>query len=448
METAKQIFKTILTQTEEAIGSTAYVFAFSSVELISLEDGVLVFGVPAEMFKSSIEKKHKTTLEKIAYQVAKITAVQIIVSDQKNATEFFSPQKTKSRVTKEETKEIKKTVAFSFDNFVVGPSNRFAYSVARAIAHNPGQAHNPCLFYSDVGLGKTHLLHAIGNHISINNPTQNILCMSSETFLNDFVQAIEEHKPRRFKNKVRKADVLLLDDIQFFSGKPALQEEFFHTFNVLLENQKQMVFTCDRPIFKVPDLEERLQSRFRSNMVVDLQPPEPEVARGIINKILKEKKITNIDEEVIGFVVDRMRSNIRDMIGVIDRINGIQQIMKKKVDLSLVRQWYADYSPQTHMKQQNTTDEVLSIIGGFYGISVSDLKSKKRQRHITRVRQIAIFLLRESTKLSFTEIGKIFSMSHVAASRSFVKVETDKEIDTSLFEEIEDIKFKIYKKQG
>ena len=455
----KNILSNILLPLQQKIGTDRFAFAFSSVEQVSLQDNILIIGVPADFLKLTIENNHLESLKQIAQQEANIEDVKIVVSDQKNAIDFFSSNTITNTATPTPTTHAKPAAntnqatdkdsalreSFNFDNFVVGPSNKFAHTVSIAIAENPGRAHNPCLIYGDVGLGKTHLIQAIGNKIKKENPNSKILYYPCEKFLNDFFDSLQNNNnPREFKNKIRSADVLLIDDIQFLSGKPASQEEFFHTFNTLSNEEKQMVFTSDRQIHRIQDLEERLQSRFRSSMMVDLSPPEPEVARGIIDKVLQEKKITDISAEVLQFVVDRMRFNIRDMLGVVNRIVGYQNLTESKIDIPLMQKWHAEYTPKRDMQKSRSLDKILSKISAFYNIPISEIKGKKRTRSIARIRHIAVYLLKEHTKHSHTEIGTIFNLSHVSASKAFSRIEEERKIDIALADELLEIEEKIY----
>lgn len=458
----KLIFSEILNRLKKEIGDTNYALSFSSVELVSLENEILIFGVPADFFKETIEKNHLEKIKEIAIN-SNITEVIVIVSDQKNAADFFSQEEKNDAKEKNSKKSTKTILAkpvtpqhetqedalnpeFSFTNFVVGSSNSFAHSVATVIAKNPGEAHNPCLIYGNVGLGKTHLLQAIGNYIRHNFTDRKVLFYPSEKFLNAFTFAIANKKSRDFKNKIRNADVLLLDDIQFFSNKPSLQEEFYHSFNTLLLEKKQMVFASDRPIHQIRDLEERLQSRFRSNMIVDLQPPEPEMALGILHNALNKNSITDIDTEVINYIVERLRYNIRDMLGFVSRIVGYQSLTGNIVDLITIKQWAMDYSPKKNNQRRNTVDKILSVIANYYDIAVTELKSKKRNRRISHVRHIAIYLIKELTRCSQTDVGDIFNVTHVSVSKAIVQIDKERDIDPHFADEIEEIKERIYQK--
>lgn len=470
MSNEKEVFSNILIETRKVIGEEDFAFGFSSVELITLKNGKLTFGVPAEFIKDFIEKNRKD-LEAVAEQVGNITEIEIIISDQKNASDFYDQpimeieDKTQTSSNSKKKNNEAKTNArknsglntnFTFDNFVVGDGNLFAHSIATVIAKNPGVAHNPCLFYGNVGLGKTHLLQAIGNEVFSLYPDKKVAFFSCEEFLTNFVEAIRTNDMKNFKNKTRKVDVLILDDIQFLTGKPSLQEELYHLFNFLLREEKQMIFSSDRPVHKIKDLEERLQSRFRSKMVADLQAPSQEMALGIIqNALVRNKERHNrseeafdIDVKVIDFIVERLRFNIRDMLGFIDRIVGYQDITNKKVDETLVRKWSAEYHPQRNLQKRNTIDNIVEATADFFDMPVKDIVGQKRNRQIARVRHIAMYLLKEMTKNSLTEIGKVFDVSHVSVSTAISKIEEEKTVDSELSETIEDIKEKIYRKDA
>lgn len=462
MSDTHAIFKQFLETVKKEIGETQYAFVFSSVELVSLDDHKFVVGVPANLFKSIIEREYLEALTKIAQDTMSVSEIEIVVSDQRNAVEFFSGDKPSVPHTNKDSAvhaapervvvktklqhELNLNNNFSFENFIVGPSNSFAYSVATIIAKNPGEAHNPCLIYGDVGLGKTHLLQAIGNDVAKRFPKHKILFYPSEKFLNDFLNAIQSNKSRDFKNKIRSADILLLDDIQFFTGKPSLQEEFYHSFNTLLSEKKQMVFASDRQIHQIRDLEERLQSRFRSNMIVDLQAPSPETAMSILRNALARNKKHSISEEVLNLIVERLRYNIRDMLGVISRITGYEELTGKKVDASIIRQWTTEYIPRKNSQRTNTVDKILAVIAKYYGVTITELQSNNRNRRIARMRHIASYLLRNLTNNSLTEIGSLFNVSHVSVSKAISQLEKELDIDPNFADEIEELKLQIHQK--
>lgn len=465
MSEEKKLFKSILVETKSIIGEENFAFAFSSIELISLKNGKLVFGVPATFIKEIIEKE-KTSLQTIAKKIANIEEIEIVISNQENAANFYDehpsspaplspPQKQTMKPSPDKRKEYGLNPNFSFDNFVVGDGNFFAHSIAKVVSSNLGVAHNPCLFYGSVGLGKTHLLQAIGNYIFDNFPKKKVIFYTLEEFLFLYVTALQNNDMKKFKNNTRKIDVLLIDDIQFLTGKERLQEELYHIFNTLIGEEKQMLFSSDRPLHKIPDLADRLQSRFRGSMMADIQAPSKEMAMSIINNAIEKnmnkkhrsERSFDIRQEVLDFIVDRLRYNIRDMLGIIDTIVGYQDALNQKVGLEKIREFATMYKPQKNLQKKHTIDNIVQATSKFFDMPVSDITSKKRNRQIVRVRHIAMYLLKELTKNSLTEIGKIFSVSHVSVSVAINNIEEEKTIDSEIIEILENIKEIIYQRK-
>ena len=329
---------------------------------------------------------------------------------------------------------------YTFERFIIGENNNYAANAAIAISRNPGTAYNPFFIYGGVGLGKTHLMQAIGNSIH-ENSGNNIIYVTSEDFLNEYVQAIREKEMPAFKNKFRYTDVLLIDDIQFLQDKEGIQEEFFHTFNTLINAKKQLVMTCDRPHTELK-LSDRLINRFELGLRVDLQPPRYEMRVAILESTAKNRG-TDIPDEVIDLISKNISSNVRDLIGALNTLISYTEIMNQPITLEIARQKLRDlFASRT---QKNLSIEIIQkAVTDFYRISSTELKGKKRNQKIVFPRQVAMFLCREMTDYSTTEIGEEFGgRDHTTVIHSIDKIQglllTDPTIDTL----IENLKRKI-----
>jgi chromosomal replication initiator protein len=298
---------------------------------------------------------------------------------------------------------------FTFDNFVIGASNRMAHAASLAVANAPGKSYNPLFIYGGVGLGKTHLMQAIANRALSQNPQAKIKYTSSEKFTNELILSIQNRSTEKFRQKYRNIDVLLIDDIHFLAGKEAAQEEFFHTFNVLYDYHKQIVVSSDRPPKEIPRLEERLVSRFSWGLVVDIQLPDFETRVAILRKKI-EKDPIKIDEEVITFIAKNITTNIRELEGALIRIIAYSLIENKPITFELAKEILKDMVKEIYVKV--TPDAVVEKVSNYFNISREDLKRGRRSKNLVLPRQIAMYLIRELTDLSLPEIGISLGAKH------------------------------------
>ena len=296
----------------------------------------------------------------------------------------------------------------TFENFVVGPSNQFAHAASYAIAENPGMAYNPLFIHSGVGLGKTHLLHSIGNHILKRNGNRlNTFCISAEHFTNGVVQSIKTGSMDKFRNLYRfNCDVLLIDDIQFIAGKDSTQEEFFHTFNSLYTAKKQIVITSDKPPSVMKNFEERLKSRFEWGLTADIQPPEVETKIAIIEKKAEEERI-EIPDDVASFIAQNVLSNIRELEGSVNKLFAYSKMFREKITLELAKQ-LLKHLVKKETPKIITIEIIQKEVSTFFDLTVKELKSNQKQKKVSEPRQIAMFLSRKYTSSSFPEIGNKF----------------------------------------
>src|SRR6266566_832556 len=294
----------------------------------------------------------------------------------------------------------------TFDTFVVGNNNNFAYAAALAVAQAPGKSYNPLFLYGGVGLGKTHLLHAIGQYVPANKKGARVAYLSSEKFTNEYIDGIQNNQLARFRKKYRQTDVLLIDDVQFLAGKERIQEEFFHTFNALHEARKQIVLTCDRPASELKNLEQRLISRFEWGLVTDLQPPEAEVRLAILRQKAKLVGMT-LPEEIMTFLANRIRSNIRRLEGALNRVTSYAALTSTKLSLGLVESLLRDIL-QEEGRHAISIEVIQKKVAEHFDIRLADMSSKRRPENIAFPRQIAMFLSRQMTEGSLSAIGEAF----------------------------------------
>lgn len=301
---------------------------------------------------------------------------------------------------------------FNFDNFVVGNSNKYAHAAALAVAESPSEAYNPLFIYGGSGLGKTHLMHAIGIYLLERNPQLNVLYVSSEMFTNELIIALKKQKMNEFKSKYRKVDVLLIDDIQFIEGKENTQEEFFHTFNTLYDSNKQIIISSDRAPNKLVNLEERLRSRFQWNLIADIQPPDYETRVAIIMKKAENLNIEVDDDlyEVICMIAEKIKDNIRELEGAFTRIISFSQLLNEKPDKNFARRTLKDILSDGEIKV--TPEKIKKIVCKQYNIKNTELESSKKSNNIAFPRQVAMYLIREMTDYSNQKIGQMFGGRH------------------------------------
>ena len=320
---------------------------------------------------------------------------------------------------------------YTFDNFVVGQNNSFAANAAMAIARNPGTGYNPCLIYGGVGLGKTHLIQSIGNSVHQEYDDLRIVYVTMESFTNDFIRSIREKRTQSFKNKYRYADVLLIDDIHFLQKKPETQEELFHTFNALYDANKQMVFTCDRPVSEIRDLTDRLRSRFERGLNVDLQPPSYETRYAILKKKIENSEL-NIPEDVIELICSNVTTNVRDLESALTKLIAYAELVDREISIDIAKHQLKDFFASP--KQNNITIGVIQrVVADYFNLSSQELKGKKRTKVIAFPRQLAMYIAREITEYSTTEVGLEFGgRDHTTVMHACQRIENRMRTDPTL----------------
>ncbi|HTQ81097.1 MAG TPA: chromosomal replication initiator protein DnaA [Thermoanaerobaculia bacterium] len=323
---------------------------------------------------------------------------------------------------------------YLFANFVVGKSNEFAHAAAWAVAQAPSQSYNPLFLYGGVGLGKTHLLHAIGSHLQTQHPELRIAYLAAEHFVNELINSIRFDRMPAFRERYRTIDVLLIDDIQFLANKERTQEEFFHTFNTLYTSQKQIILSSDSSPRNIPTLEERLRSRFEWGLIADIQPPEHETKVAILRRKADSESI-DLPDDVAHFIARQARSNIRELEGLLNRVFAFASLTGKPLSRELAEETLKDILPDAARRTDGA--EITKFVARHYGLKVSEIKSKSNSKQIAFPRQVAMYLLKKLTPLSYPEIGKLFNdKHHSTVMYSVDKIEqlrtTDNDLDRVL----------------
>lgn len=407
MSKAKELWEKMLTSLETAFSAVTYDVFIKKLEPISIIDGRLVLLTPGS--RQFILDKFADQLTE-AMREADPSMNSLLVIEPEDA-EIYRVKE--DDYTEEEQEEIPKVEAnvinpkYNFENFVVGKSNRFMYAAARAVADEPGSRYNPLFIYGGAGLGKTHIMHAIGNSVRMSHPHLKVLYASSEKFVNEFIASIRTTKGKstNFRDKYRSVDVLMIDDIQFIADKAGTQEELFHTFNDLYQNNKQIILTSDRPPKEISPLEERLRSRFEWGLIADVQPPDIETRIAILQKKAQAEK-HNIKFEVLSFMAEKMSSNIRDMESLLNKVIFLSRLYNTEPDIDLVKEALKDYDERN--EENVTAERVIECVCRYCNVSKEDLVGKKKTKEIVEPRQICIYLITEMFALPLTTIGAMF----------------------------------------
>ncbi len=425
------IWKQVLDRLEQDIDRMEYVRWFAPTRFLAQKGDTVDVSVPSQRFVEAIRDRYGQQIRTILNEVSTDRLNLHFVADTQTSSEV-PPVATPTAT------EIPTTVfnpRYRFNSFVVGSSNQLAYAASLSIAENPSASFNPLFIYGGAGLGKTHLIQAIGQQIRDSNPRLKVAYMSADSFVTELITSIRYDKMQSFRDRYRSVDALLLDDIQFLAGKERTQEEFFHTFNALYEAQKQIVFTSDAPPKDIPTLEERLRSRFEWGLIADIQPPDLETKVAILRKKAEEKKI-DLPVEVSLFIAERVRSNIRELEGHLNRVTAFASLTGNRLSIDLAKEALKDLL--TKENKPITGPEILKVVAAHYGLKVSDLKSKSNARTIAFPRQVAMFICKDLTDLSYPEIGRLFNdKHHSTVMYSVDKIDQMRQDDNDLSRTIE-----------
>lgn len=331
---------------------------------------------------------------------------------------------------------------YTFDTFVIGSGNRFAHAASLAVAEAPAKTYNPLFLYGGVGLGKTHLMHAIGNYVLEHNPSARVLYISSEKFTNEFINAVRDNRGEDFRNKYRTIDVLLIDDIQFLAGKEGTQEEFFHTFNALHEERKQIIISSDRLPKEIPTLEDRLRSRFEWGLNTDIQPPDLETRIAILRKKAKAENL-DIPNEAMVYIANQIDTNIRELEGALIRVVAYSSLINQDITTHLAAEALKDIIPSSRPKII-TIQDIQQRVGEFYNLKLEDFKARKRTKAVAFPRQVAMYLSRELTDYSLPKIGEAFGgRDHTTVIHAHEKIASTLQEDQDLYKIIQSLTEKI-----
>jgi chromosomal replication initiator protein len=418
---------------QESLPAQEFDMWFSSTELESIEDKEANVTVPDSLHRDRLTQRYLTKLQAILSDLtgSKLTVTISVRKRSAQGRSGASEPHRKALPRKKTQAPPSLSADYTFERFVIGENNSFAANAARAIAKNPGKAYNPCLIYGGVGLGKTHLLQAIGNDVYREFPDLKIAYVTAESFTNEFILSIGQQRTHHFKNRYRSMDVLLIDDIHFLPGKKGTQEELFHTFNALHDSNKQMVFTCDRPVSELRELTDRLKSRFSMGLNVDLQPPEYETRVAILRKKIDEKGVS-VPVDVIELICRNIRTNVRDLERALTNLLAYADLVNAEISVEVAQRRLQDHfaSPE----QKNIPVELIQrVVAEYFSLSHADMKGNRRTKAIAFPRQLAMYITREITEFSTTEIGNAFGgRDHTTVMHACQKVEDKIRTDDTL----------------
>lgn len=436
----EELWDEVLEIVKEDTNQVSFNTWFKPLKIVAYKDNTIYLETADDFLRNTLKKRHYNFLKNAFIYVLKKETELIFTIPGENIDKDENNRRSSSNNSNEETStdsNKKLNPKYRFDNFIIGSSNRFAHAASLAVAEAPSTAYNPLFLYGGVGLGKTHLMHAIGHYILENNPDASVLYVTSEKFTNDLINSIKDGTNTEFRNTYRKADVLLVDDIQFIAGKESTQEEFFHTFNALHEANKQIIVCSDNPPSEIPTLEDRLRSRFEWGLIADIQPPDYETRIAILRK-KAETENYNVPDEVITYIAQNIQSNIRKLEGALIRIFAYSSLTnKKEVSLELAQE------ALKHLISTNkkiTLKDIKEVVANYYNISVEDLVSKKKTKNIAFPRQVAMYIARKLTDSSLPKLGVEFGgRDHSTVLHAYNKLENDIENNQEVKKNVDDI---------
>lgn len=454
------VWQSVLEEVQKELSEANFKTWFLSTRLDSLDESTAVITTPNNFVSKNLDQRYKTKIisllnknslsSKVSEVDFKVAGTKRTSARKSSATKTSSTASGTSSTTQSSSiasKVDKRGVIlpinqkYSFSNFIVGGSNELAYTVAETIAKEPGQRFNPLFIYGGVGLGKTHLIQAVANHIIDNFPEKKVVYTSTQTYINDFLESIRNKSTSNFSDVYNNADVLVIDDIQFIAGKDKTMEEFFHTFNLLHQNNKQIILSADQPPRSIPTLPDRLRSRFEWGMTVDIQSPDFETRCAIIQSKAKSQNI-DLDYETVEFIASNIKNNIRELEGAINQIIVLCQVQNITPDLDLVKNILKS---ATKTPKRFTYREVISVCCDHFGIEESDVLSSRRDKEIALTRQIAMYLMRTELKMSLPKISdSVKRKDHTTAMHSINKITKGLDEDFNLRRHVGAIRQKLY----
>jgi len=393
---------------------------FSPIEPLQITGNTILLSVPNDFTKGILEARYMNLIESSINQISSSKYKIKFILDEEELRDFENENASKIEIPSYSNLNPK----YTFDTFVIGNSNRFAHAACVAVAEAPARAYNPLFLYGGVGLGKTHLMQAIGHHILSHTKNAKVVYVSSEKFTNELINSIKDDRNEEFRNKYRNVDVLLVDDIQFIAGKERTQEEFFHTFNTLHEANKQIIISSDRPPKEIPTLEDRLRSRFEMGLITDIQAPDFETRIAILRKKAQTENII-VPNEVMSYIAKYIKSNIRELEGALTRVVAYSSLTNKEISFELAIEALKDIISSSKPQELNA-NLIKEKVSEYFSIKMEDFSSKKRTRAIAYPRQIAMYLTRELTDLSLPKIGEEFGgRDHTTVIHAHDKIVND-----------------------
>jgi len=458
-----EIWQAVLAELELTISKANFITWFKNTGIVSIQEGQVLLCVPNTFARAWFEKKYHQMIIKSMERILgkpvrrleyKIDNIKNLVEQAANELETtfvnnYEVQVTAADVMQPMARNANQSGGFtlnpkySFETFVVGSGSELAYAAAKAVSERPGEAYNPLFIYGGVGLGKTHLIQALGNQIRKNNPNASVLYVSAEKFSNDFIQSVKDGTAKEFQHYYRNIDLLLIDDIQFIAGKDRTQESFFHTFNELHQQNKQIVLTSDRPPKAIPTLEDRLKSRFEWGMIADITMPDFETRVAILQKKCAEKTF-DLPEKVIHTIAASIQSNIRELEGSLNKIIAYHQLKNLTPSVESVKSLLCSIETAS-MKQSLSPRQIIETVCQFYSLPAENISNKSREKRVSYPRQIIMYIMREELKMSYPTIGdELGGRDHTTAMHAYEKISRDVENSPKLKQEIELIKQRLY----
>lgn len=451
--TNEELWKAVLGEMELSLSRANFTTWFKNTSVLSKDKSAVVVSVPNGFIKEWLENKfNKRILESIRNQNPEVREVRYIIGRPKielvkhDLSNIMLERELESRSDSEADKDVDGSTnlnkKYSFESFIVGSNNELAHAACLAVTKNLGKLYNPLFLYGGVGLGKTHLLQAIGNKVINENSSKGVLYISAERFTASILEALINRTIEDLKSKYSQLDLLMIDDIQFIAGKEKTQDIIFSTFNELYGRNKQIVLSSDRPPQAIPALEERLRSRFEGGMIADISIPDFETRLAILKQKIHEKNY-NFDEETLVYIATHIQKNVRELEGALNRVGAFSQIYNRTPDIKEVKNILNTYLSSPYRK--TSPQSILKAVADFYNISLSDLVKRSRKKEIVKPRQISMFLLREETKLSFPEIGqKLGGRDHSTVIHACEKIRSESSVDEPLKQELVLIRERVY----
>ncbi|MYL62627.1 chromosomal replication initiator protein DnaA [Bacillus hwajinpoensis] len=443
MDNITDLWQQALSEIEKKLSKPSFETWLKSTSANRMEGDTIIITAPNEFARDWLESRYSSLITETLLELtgSELQAKFIIPQNQSDADldlEQAMKKKPKGNPAQEEHPQSVLNSKYTFDTFVIGSGNRFAHAASLAVAEAPAKAYNPLFIYGGVGLGKTHLMHAIGHYVIEHNPNAKVVYLSSEKFTNEFINSIRDNKTVNFRNKYRNVDVLLIDDIQFLAGKEQTQEEFFHTFNALHEESKQIVISSDRPPKEIPTLEDRLRSRFEWGLITDITPPDLETRIAILRKKAKAEGL-DIPNEVMLYIANQIDTNIRELEGALIRVVAYSSLINQDMNADLAAEALKNIIPSSKPRVI-TIHDIQTVIGDHFSVKLEDFAAKKRTKSVAFPRQIAMYLSRELTDFSLPKIGEEFGgRDHTTVIHAHEKISKLVDSDQAFQKKLQDI---------